>query len=50
MQKKLEVHEFDKKQDLVDYVNKHSDNLEIVTISSSQASVSYRHFLWYYEK
>ncbi len=50
MAKELKVLEFNKKQKLVDFVNEHADKLEIVSISTSQASLDYGHFLWYYEK
>ncbi len=50
MKKELKVLEFDKKQKLVDFVNSNSEKLEILSISTCQMSVDYRHFLWYYEK
>lgn len=50
MEKKLKVAEFDKKKELVEYVNQNSDKLNIVSISSTQESISYKHFLWYYDK
>lgn len=50
MDPKLKVEEFDKKQDLLDYVNQNLYKLKIVTISSTQVAVSFRHFLWYYDK
>lgn len=50
MKQKLKVAEFDKKQDLLDYVNTYPDKFNIVSISSTQVAVSYRHFLWYYDK
>ncbi|MDN4166680.1 hypothetical protein QWY31_14310 [Cytophagales bacterium LB-30] len=50
MKKELKVKEFDKKQKLVDFVNANQEKIEIVTISSSQVSLNYKHFLWYYEK
>lgn len=50
MKNELKVAEFNKKKDLLDYVNQNSDKLSIVSISSSQQSVSYKHFLWYYHK
>lgn len=50
MEKILKVLEFDKKQKLVDYVNANAEKLDILSISTSQMSVEYKHFLWYYEK
>ena len=50
MEQKLKVAEFDKKQDLLDYVNTNLGKFNIVSISSSQESFSYKHFLWYYDK
>lgn len=51
MKKQLEVKEFDYKSDLVRFVNTYSERLEIVSITSSQEdSLSYSHFLWYYDK
>lgn len=50
MAKELKVLEFDKKKKLVEYVNENSEKLEIVSISTSQVSIEYKHFLWYYEK
>lgn len=49
MKKELKVIEFEKKQKLVDYVNSNSHNIEIVSISSSQVSFDYKHFLWFYD-
>ena len=49
MQKSLHVKEFDKKQDLLDFVNKHNGHIEIVSISSTQMSWEFKHFLWYFE-
>lgn len=49
MKKELKVLEFNRKQKLVDYVNANAHKLEIVSISSSQDTSSYQHFLWYYE-
>lgn len=49
MTKELKVLEFDKKQKLVDFVNSNAEKLEIVSISTSQVSVEYHHFLWYYK-
>lgn len=48
--KVLKVAEFKKKQKLLDTVNKNSDKIEIVSITSSQVAVDFRHFLWYYDK
>lgn len=50
MESKLNVIEFDKKQKLLDYVNENSRKLNILTITTSQESVSFKHFLWYYDK
>ncbi|WP_190246197.1 hypothetical protein [Gelidibacter gilvus] len=50
MKNELKVAEFNKKQNLLDYVNQNSDKLNIVSISSSQEAISYKHFLWYYDK
>ena len=49
MKRKLKVLEFDKKQKLVDYVNSNSDKLDVLTITTSQEAISFKHFLWYYE-
>lgn len=48
MKRKLKVLEFDKKQKLVDYVNSNSDKLDVLTITTSQEAISFKHFLWYY--
>lgn len=50
MKNELKVAEFNKKQSLLDYVNQNTDKLSIVSISSSQEAVYYKHFLWYYDK
>ena len=50
MKKALKVHEFTKKQQLLDFVNQNSEQLDILSISSTQVSFEYKHFLWYYEK
>ncbi len=50
MKQKLKVAEFNKKQDLLDYVNTNADRFDIATISSTQVGISYKHFLWYYNK
>ena len=50
MEKKLKVIEFDKKQNLLDYVNTNSEKLNILSISTSQVSFEYKHFLWFYDK
>lgn len=50
MENKLKVKEFDKKQNLLDYVNENSRKLNILTITSTQEAVSFKHFLWYYDK
>lgn len=50
MERKLKVAEFNKKEDLVNYVNQSAEEMEIVSISSSQTAVTKRHFLWYYSK
>ena len=50
MQKELKVMEFDKKQRLLEFVNSNSDKLTVLSISSTQVSVAFKHFLWYYEK
>ena len=47
MEKKLKVMEFNKKQQLVDFVNSKANKLEIVSISGSNSGL-YSHFLWYY--
>lgn len=49
MGRKLKVLEFSKKANLVRYVNKYADSIEIVSISSSRAEYFYNHFLWYYK-
>lgn len=49
MTKELNVLEFFKKKELVEFVNEHSEKLEIVSISSSQAGTTFRHFLWFYK-
>lgn len=50
MGKKLKVEEFDRKQKLLDYVNKNSEKLDVLSISSTQVAISFKHFLWYYDK
>ncbi len=50
MKNELKVAEFNKKQNLLDYVNQNSHKLNIVSISSTQEAISYKHFLWYYDK
>ena len=50
MEKELKVIEFDKKQKLLDYVNAKPEKLNIISITTSQASYEYKHFLWYYDK
>ena len=50
MKKELRVKEFSGKQDLLDFVNRNSDTLDVVSISSSQETFFFRHFLWYYQK
>ncbi|HUH27547.1 hypothetical protein [Gelidibacter sp.] len=50
MKNELKDAEFNKKQNLLDYVNQNSDKLNIVSISSIQEAISYKHFLWYYDK
>ena len=50
MEKELKVKEFDKKQQLLDYVNTNSEKLNILSISTSQVSLNYNHFLWFYDK
>lgn len=47
--KKLKVQEFTKKQELLDFANKHAQKINILTITTSQESVYYKHFLWYYD-
>lgn len=49
MNQELKVLEFDKKQELLDYVNTNSEKIEIVSISTSQVAYNYKHFLWYHE-
>lgn len=48
MQNELKVLEFNKKKELVDFVNNSTKKIEIVSISSTQVATSFRHFLWYY--
>ena len=48
MKRTLKVIEFDKKQELIDYVNSREDEIEIVSISTSQVAFEYKHILWYY--
>ncbi|MFI8379128.1 hypothetical protein [Leeuwenhoekiella sp. NPDC079379] len=48
-QKEFKVIEFTKKQELVEFVNANSEKIEIVSISSSQESWNYKHFLWFYK-
>ena len=50
MNKRLNVKQFYKKQQLLDYVNSNSARLEIVSITSSREGFMYKHFLWYYDK
>lgn len=50
MKKELKVLEFNKKQKLVDYVNTNQEKLDIFTITTSQVSLDYKHFLWFYDK
>ncbi len=50
MGKELKVMNFDKKQKLLDFVNDHPNKVIIVSISTSQMSHNYNHFLWYYEE
>ena len=47
--KELKVKEFNKKHELLDFANKYSQRIDILTITSSQESVYYKHFLWYYD-
>ena len=47
--KELKVQEFNKKQELLDFANKNSQKLNILTITTSQEGLYYRHFLWYYD-
>lgn len=49
MNKSLKVLEFDRKQKLLEYVNARTEQLTIVSITTSQESYSYKHFLWYYD-
>ncbi|MFT6416328.1 MAG: hypothetical protein ACJARZ_001675 [Dokdonia sp.] len=46
MKRKLKVLEFDKKQKLVDYVNANAEKFNILSITSCQESISFKHFLW----
>lgn len=50
MEKKLKVIEFDKKQKLLDYVNANPEKLNILSITTSQIAIDYKHFLWFYDK
>jgi hypothetical protein len=50
MEKKLKVQEFEKKQTLLDFVNENSEKLNIISISSTQVAISFKHFLWYTDK
>jgi|GEM_PF-7042919 len=49
MKRTLKVIDFKKKQKLLDFVNMNSDKIEILSISTSQVSIDFTHFLWYYE-
>jgi len=49
MERKLKVIEFSKKQKLLDFVNSDANKLDILTITTSQSSGSFQHFLWYYD-
>lgn len=46
----LKVQEFNKKQELLDFVNKHMHKMTVLTITTSQEGVYYKHFLWYYDR
>lgn len=50
MKKELKVLEFDKKQALLNYVNAKPEKLDILSITTSQVSFEYKHFLWFYDK
>ncbi len=50
MKRELKVNEFNKKQDLLDFVNKNSNRLDILSISTCQVGTYYGHFLWYYKE
>jgi len=50
MEKTLKVIDFKKKQKLLDFVNTNSDKIDILSISTSQVSIDFTHFLWYYDK
>ncbi len=45
MKKTLKVLEFDREQKRLEYVN--TEKLNILSINTSQESLSYKHFLWY---
>ncbi|NER18276.1 hypothetical protein [Spongiivirga citrea] len=49
MKKELKVTEFSRKKHLLEFANANANKLEIVSITTSQSSGSYQHFLWYYE-
>ncbi|MBO0593959.1 hypothetical protein I2486_21375 [Cellulophaga sp. E16_2] len=49
MERKLKVIEFNKKQELLDFVNASKKKLEVVSISGSQYNLHFKHFLWYYD-
>lgn len=50
MERKLKVLEFNRKHELLEFVNENTNKLEVVTITSTQVAISYKHFLWYYDK
>ena len=47
--KELKVQEFTKKDELLAFANKHSQKINILTITTSQEGFYYKHFLWYYD-
>ncbi len=49
MKKELKVATYSNAKTLVEVANKNADNIEIVSISTSQYG-STTHYIWYYEK
>lgn len=50
MNKKLNVKQFYRKQQLLDFVNSNSAKLDVLSITSSREGFFYKHFLWFYDK
>lgn len=50
MKKELKVAEYDNKETLINQVNKNSNNIEIVSITSGGTTYgAIRHFVWFYD-